>query len=177
MNNEWKKIQITPVGTVSSELKELSLVAAEGGIQRSGGHRGRSRTRTLVSEIVIAEEFADCLDGVEDFSHLLVLYWSHMLGGGGREVKQVHPAGRTDLPLVGVFATRSPARPNPVCVTTVELVEREGNVLRVRGLDAVDGSPVIDIKSYNPLFDRVEGARLSGWMEELMRTFAESDGT
>ena len=65
---------------------------------------------------------------------------------------------------MGVFATRSPDRPNPIGKTTVKIVERRGNVLRVQGLDAIDGSPVLDIKPYLPGYDSVEGARAPSWM-------------
>jgi len=64
---------------------------------------------------------------------------------------KVHPRGRLDLPLVGLFATRSPYRPNPLGLKLVELIKRKDNVIKVRGLDAIDGTPVIDIKPYDPL--------------------------
>jgi len=124
----------------------------------------------------IYEEYADCLEGIEGFSHVVILYWSHLVGDEGRKVKMVHPAGQSDMPLVGGFSTRSPARPNPVCVTTAELLERKGNVLSVKGLDAVDGSPVIDIKSHHPHFDSPENVRLAGWMKELMKRMADARG-
>lgn len=82
-----------------------------------------------------------------------MLYWSHIIGNEKREVKKVHPAGKEEFSPVGVFATRSPVRPNPICSTTVKLIERDGNVLKVRSLDALDGSPVIDIKFHHPSYD------------------------
>ena len=98
------------------------------------------------SKVVLAEEFAEGLDGIEGFSHVYVIFWLHKVKNRERRVLKVHPRGRRDLPLVGVFATRSPMRPNPIGLTLVELVERKGNVLVVRGLDAFDGTPVLDIK-------------------------------
>ena len=80
--------------------------------------------------------------------------------------------GRNDLPLVGVFATRSPARPNPICVTTVRLLERKANVLKVDDLDAVDGSPLLDIKPYTPSSEAADEVRLAGWMTQMRRELA-----
>jgi tRNA (Thr-GGU) A37 N-methylase len=81
--------------------------------------------------------------------------------------------GRKDLPLVGVFSTCSPARPNPVLVIAVRLLERDGYTLRVQGLDAVDGSPVVDIKPYLPSYYAIEDAKLSDWMNHILEGMRE----
>jgi len=81
--------------------------------------------------------------------------------------------GRKDIPRQGVFATCSPARPNPVLVTAVRLLERRGNILRVQGLEAVDGSPIVDIKPYNPRYYRVESPAVPEWMSNLQGEFFE----
>ena len=107
------------------------------------------------------------LEGIEGFSHILVLFWPHLLAPEKRAVRQVHPMGRKDILKQGVFATCSPARPNPVLVSVVPLISREGNVLRVKGLDAVDGSPVIDIKPYVEGYHEVENPTVPGWMKRL----------
>ena len=77
---------------------------------------------------------------------------------------KVHPRGQQELPLVGRFATRSPTRPNPIGKTTVKLLERRGNILKVTGLDAIDGTPVIDIKPYIPGYDSVLDTRVPPWV-------------
>jgi tRNA (Thr-GGU) A37 N-methylase len=74
---------------------------------------------------------------------------------------------REDLPLIGVFATRSNYRPNYIALTTVELLAVDGHVLKVKGLDALDGTPVLDIKPYVPHKDYVENARLPAWTQKL----------
>lgn len=137
---------------------------------------GWGSSRDMASELVIDDEYSDCLDGVEEFSHVLVMYWSHLAEDDGRTVTTVHPAGRKDMPVVGVFATRSPVRPNPVCVTTVEVLGRNGNVLTVKGLDAVDGSPVIDIKPHLPHYDAPGEVRLAGGMKSLIKKMARDHG-
>jgi tRNA-Thr(GGU) m(6)t(6)A37 methyltransferase TsaA len=135
-------IRIRPVGIVR---------ALEGGLSR----------------IEIFEEYEPALLGVEGFSHLIILYWMHKLQEGERALLKVRPKGRQDLPLVGVFASRSRARPNPIGLTVVELVGRSGRELIVRGLDALDGSPVIDIKPYIPRSDRPSHARVPDWVGKL----------
>ncbi len=118
------------------------------------------------SEIEILEELGPALDGIEDFSHIIVLYWMHRLQSLSGPLK-VHPAGLRELPLVGLFATRSPRRPNPIGLTTVRLLSRQDNRLRVAHLDALDGSPVIDIKPYFPSDPR--DPRLPDWARRWYR--------
>jgi len=84
------------------------------------------------------------------------------------KILKVHPRGRTDLPLLGVFATRTAFRPNPIGLTLVELLEVKNNVLVVRGLDAFDGTPVLDIKPYGSR-DMVVGARVPEWHKKLQK--------
>jgi tRNA-Thr(GGU) m(6)t(6)A37 methyltransferase TsaA len=87
---------------------------------------------------------------VEDYSHLFILFWITRIPPNRRGLMKVHPKSREDLPLVGVFATRTQYRPNPIGMTLVELLDRKKNVLRVRGLDAIRGTPVLDIKPISP---------------------------
>ena len=99
----------------------------------------------IVAEIEIFPEFKDGLLGIENYRRLLVLFWFNMREG---DKLQVHPRGDETRPIRGVFSTRSQYRPNPVGATVVELLERRDNVLIVRGLDAWEGSPVLDIKEW-----------------------------
>ena len=158
---------IKPVGSVISEIEEVSLVFRDRKLERRD-MPDRPQRREVISELVFDESYEDCLDGIEDFSHVIVLYWANRIPEEGRDVRKVHPAGKKDNPLVGVFATRSPARPNPVCVTTVRLLQRQGNFLRVKGLEAVDGSPIIDVKPHIPFADAPSDVKLSDWMQALI---------
>jgi tRNA-Thr(GGU) m(6)t(6)A37 methyltransferase TsaA len=99
--------------------------------------------RSAVSRIVVDPELTDGLSGLEAGGRLLVLYWLHRAEPGAL---LQHPRGDTERPVRGVFALRSPNRPNPIGATEVELIARKGNVLEVRGLDAIDGTPVLDLK-------------------------------
>lgn len=99
------------------------------------------------AEIEIAAEFAEGLEAIESLEHVWVLYWMHELGSEDRSQLRAHPRGDRDRPLRGVFSLHSPMRPNPIGMTRARLVRRNGNRLLVEGLDALDGSPVLDIKS------------------------------
>ena len=99
-----------------------------------------------VKQIEVCEQFSDGLKGVENVDSLLILFWMNRLDEGQRQVLQVHPRGDTSKEKRGVFVLRSPMRPNPIGLTKVRLVKREGNILTVEGLDALDDTPVIDIK-------------------------------
>jgi tRNA-Thr(GGU) m(6)t(6)A37 methyltransferase TsaA len=102
--------------------------------------------RDLISRIGIGKEYADGLAGIEDWSHLYVIYWMDKIPDEKKTL--LCPGSKPDMPTVGIFATRAPVRPNPIGLTLVELLRRERNVLVVKGLDALDGTPVLDIKPY-----------------------------
>lgn len=117
------------------------------------------------AEITIFPEFCPGLKGIENYSHLIILYWFHQRDNAEeRRVLQVVPKRHPGAPLVGVFASRSPTRPNPIGLCVVELIRVEGCKLRVKGLDAIEGSPVVDIKPYLPRADLVTEARAPEWM-------------
>ena len=130
------------------------------------GDEIRDKTRT--SQVVIRKELTTALDGIDGFSHLFVLFWLHETLEEQRKTLKVHPQGRKDLPLLGVFATRTMLRPNPLGLTLVELVKVDRNVLTVRGLDAFDGTPVLDIKPFDS-WDNVETAKVPEWWTMLKK--------
>jgi tRNA-Thr(GGU) m(6)t(6)A37 methyltransferase TsaA len=124
------------------------------------------KDKTKISRIVIRNELAEALEGVDSFSHLFVLFWLHQISNDQRKTLKIHPRGRRDLPLLGIFATRTLLRPNPVALTLVELIKIEGNVLTVRGLDAFDGTPVLDIKPFDS-WDTAKTAKVPEWWIKL----------
>ena len=107
---------------------------------------GRSE-KPETSRIHVYDAFADALDGVAELDQIQVLWWMHELNPEARDMLQAHPRGNHAVPARGVFALRSPMRPNPIGSAVVEVVKVFGNDITVRGLDALNGSPVIDIKS------------------------------
>jgi tRNA-Thr(GGU) m(6)t(6)A37 methyltransferase TsaA len=124
------------------------------------------RDKSRLSRIIIREDLQEALVGIDDFSHLFVLFWLGEISPEDRMTLKVHPRGRKDLPLLGVFATRTNLRPNPVGLTLVELVKVEGNVLTVRGLDAFDATTILDIKPYDP-WDSIAEPRVPKWWKKL----------
>lgn len=126
-----RKMELTPIGTVRSPYKN----------KKDTPHQGRNSEN--LAEIVILPEYEEGLEGIQHKSHLFILYW---FDRAEEPVLKVVPHGRKEKR--GIFSTRAPPRPNPIGLTLVELVKREGNVLTVKGLEALDGSPVLDIKPH-----------------------------
>lgn len=147
------EILLKPIGKVISEITEPQ--------------RGMGEWSDVVSEIVIDEDLKEHLEGLEEFSHILVIFWMHKSPVTGSPPSKIHPKGRADLPLVGLFATRAPYRPNSLGVSTVKLVERRGTTLIVKGLDALSGTPVIDVKPYMPPIDDPTEVRMPDWVKKL----------
>lgn len=150
MASEFHTITLKPIGFVRSKVKEAAPL---------GSHNWEQ----IVSEIVVNTSLTEALDGLEEFSHIVILYWMHRSTEDKVPFK-VHPMHREELPLTGLFATRAPSRPNPIGQTVVRLLERRGNILKVKGLDALDGSPVIDIKPYIPHSDLVADSKVPKWL-------------
>lgn len=134
------------IGVIHTPFKE----SAETPIQSS-----RSSAK---GEIEVFSDFIEGLDGVEDFSHLILLYVWH-LAPKAEELK-VKPF--LDDHKYGVFATRYPCRPNPIGISVVQLLEREGNRLKIQGVDMLNETPLLDIKPYVPEFD-IHPAERIGW--------------
>lgn len=148
MTSELPSMTLKAIGIVRSEIKQTS----------------RQDCREIVSDIVIDSSLTEALDNLDDFSHIIVLYWMHQVPALSQVPAKVHPRGRHELPLVGLFATRAPYRPNPIGKATVRLLQRRGNILKVEGLDAIDGTPVIDIKPYIPRYDSVTDSKVPPWI-------------
>jgi len=124
------------------------------------------KDKSRLSEIFIDCELTQALEGIVGFSHVFVLFWLSKITAKQRRTLKVHPRGRLDLPLVGVFSARTNLRPNPIGLTLCELVKVASNVLTVRGLDAFDGTPVLDVKPYDP-WDCAKNARMPEWWMQL----------
>jgi len=123
-----------------------------------------------VGEIEVFKGYEEGLKDIEGFSHLIILYMFHK--SVKRSIKKEHYLNSFGLlvkPYLddaprGLFATRSPNRPNPIGLTIVELLERKGNILKVRGIDMLDGTPLLDIKPYVSKFDQKNNVKI-GWLE------------
>lgn len=129
-------MELYPIGRIYSSFKQKG----------DAPHQGRASDAESLIEIF--PEYAPGLKNIEEASHLIVLYWGHR---ADRKVLQAKPPWGKEIR--GVFATRSPNRPNPIAFCVGEILQVEGNQIRVKGLDALDGSPVVDIKVYSPEID------------------------
>jgi len=143
------KICLEPVGFVKTEAVGKEV-----------------RDKNVISQIIFREELTDALEGVEEFSHLFVLFWLHEMSDEDRRIMNVRPRGRRDMPLLGIFATRTPHRPNPIGLTRVKLLKVDGNTITVQGLDAFDGTPVLDIKPFDS-WDTTDDVRVPEWWMKL----------
>ncbi len=117
------------------------------GFVRRTSAKDDEKDRSLVSEIVLTSDLAKALDGIHEWSHIYVIYWLDKVMHNDEPVLHF-PGAKPESAPVGILSTRAPIRPNPIGLTLVELIRREKNVIHVRGLDAYDGTPVLDIKPY-----------------------------
>jgi tRNA-Thr(GGU) m(6)t(6)A37 methyltransferase TsaA len=132
--------------------------------------------------IEILEEYRDGLRGIEEFSHIIVIAYLHKVTDHQRKTLVVKPRrairlgfSLEELPEIGVFASDSPHRPNPIALTIVELIKIDKNILYVKNLDLFDGTPVLDIKPYTPS-RIISNIRIPNWVrliEERIREYKQ----
>jgi len=124
-----------------------------------------------ISQIRIFKQYCESLQGLDSFSHVIVLYWLHLRDNPEeRNTLKVVPRRHPGAPEVGVFASRSPSRPNPIGLCVVQLSRIDECSLFVKNLDALEESPVIDIKPYIPRADSVPNAQAPNWTLSGPRT-------
>ncbi len=135
-----------------------------GRVRNSIRKKKREGWESVSSDVVIEPKYEEALEGIEEYSHIFILFWlSRVSAKARREMVKIHPRFRLDLPLVGVFSTRTQYRPNPIGLTLVELLGKKKNILRVRGLDAMNGTPVLDIKPVSPQTEFPRKTRVPKW--------------
>lgn len=133
------KVVYTPIGFVAGSFDEPSYPKT---------------MRNSESTLILDEKYAGALDGLDRFKFILVIY--HIDRSPGYR-EHVHPMGDQSAPERGVLATRSPCRPNPIGITVVEILTIEGNKIKVTGFDALNKTPILDIKPYEEHFDSPAG--------------------
>lgn len=141
------------------EMKPIGIVSRTSSAENE-------RDRSLLAKIIVEEDLASALDGIEEWSHIYVIFWLDKVVHAVKPKLYHHNSG------AGIFAARSPIHPNPIGLTLVELVKRDENVLWVKGIDALDGTPVIDIKPY-PDWNQgqlivVTNYRIPRWLKEIL---------
>ena len=153
------EIKLRPIGVVRVNATEEQVREEEGEIE---------------GELEIFPEFEPALEGLDGYSHLFLIFYFHKLRPEQIGPQQVKPKrllqrGFTleELPTLGVFALDSPSRPNPIGLTLVRLLKREGRRLFVKGLDAFDDTPILDLKGYRPDY-RTDDYLIPDWHRRLM---------
>jgi tRNA-Thr(GGU) m(6)t(6)A37 methyltransferase TsaA len=114
----------------------------------------------------IFKKYADALKGLDDFSHVFVLYWFDRNDTPAkRSILQVHPRGNKKNPLTGVFACRAPVRPNLIALSLCKIISVKNNVVYIENIDALDNSPILDLKPYIPQIDHIiKNVRVPDWL-------------
>lgn len=123
-----------------------------------------------LSSVILEEQYASGLKGLEDFSHAVILFYLDQAKYQQEKHLQRRPRNREDMPLVGIFSQRGKDRPNRIGMTSVEIISVTEDTLVVKGLDAVNGTPVLDIKPYYPAYDRKDAA-VPEWVNRLMEHY------
>ncbi len=142
--------KVQPIGIIHSPYTDPQEVPIQGRFSEARG------------EVDLSPEYEEGLRDIDGFSHLIILYWFHRAEGHSLLVKPF----LDDTPR-GLFATRHPARPNPIGLSVVRLLERRGNILQISEVDVLDGTPLLDIKPYIPRFDERKGATV-GWLRDRL---------
>ena len=164
---------LQPIGWVVQGRAWSEQASTDPATQGAGNHPQEGW-----AEIEIDADWAEALDGIEGFSHIWVVWWLDRFEAPPTS-HRVHPEGRPEMPLVGLFATRSPRRPCPIAITAVRLLAPAGRLLtggarlRVEGLDACEGTPILDIKPYLRRGDLIPEATAASWLEDLWRIHDE----
>lgn len=142
------EIKLNPIGYVKNNEK-----------QHFGGWKN------IVSEIVVNEEWKDALLGLSDFSHIIVVYFMHEIKTC--DIRHIPQGKRGEVPEVGIFACRCPARPNPIGISTVKLLNVKDSVITIQGLDVIQDTPILDIKPHTPQYDAAENPKVPNWINKL----------
>ena len=151
-----KKIQVTAIGTVRSTRREAIDDLWDG----------------EEASIELNSDFSpDALLGLSDFSHVEILFFMDQVESQKIEVGARHPRNNTEWPKVGIFAQRGKNRPNQIGATVCEIISVVGRVLTVKGLDAIDGTPVLDIKPWVKEFAPRGAVKQPAWITELMEKY------
>ncbi len=153
-------IQLTPIGLVKTKFVGEEL-------------RNQS-FEELEADIEILDEYADGLEAINGFSHLLIFFYMHQITKKNRKRLKIKPRivvryglSLEEVPSVGVFCLDSPNRPNPIGLSVVRLLWRKGNILHVKGIDALNETPVLDIKPYSPA-RKIEKFDLPEWYKNII---------
>jgi tRNA (adenine37-N6)-methyltransferase len=149
------KIIIEPVGFVSSPVSE-----------RTDENWGEVK-----SKIILEPEFAGALLGLEGFSHAIIVTYLHEANYEKEKHLQRRPRNLKTMPMLGIFSQRAKNRPNPIGITAVQILKVGNDYIEIKGLDAIDKTPILDIKPYYPHYDKIEDSKVPEWVNILMKGY------
>lgn len=150
-----KEIILQPIGFVSSLITE-----------RIDENWGETK-----SKIILNSEYTGALLGLENFSHAIIVTYLHQAHYEKEKHLQRRPRNLETMPNVGIFSQRAKDRPNPIGITAVEIISVGDDYLEVKGLDAINETPVLDIKPYYPHYDKIDFANVPEWVNRLMKNY------
>lgn len=150
-----KEIKLSPVGFVSSSITEQT--------DENWGQ--------IISRILLKPEYIGALSGLEDFSHAIIITYLHQAKYEQEKHLRRRPRGLKSMPETGIFSQRAKDRPNPIGVTTVKIINVGDDYIDVQGLDAVNDTPVLDIKPYYPHYDKIDSPKVPEWVNRLMEKY------
>lgn len=150
-----KEIILKPIGFVSSSVTEQT--------DENWGQ--------ITSRILLQSEYIGALSGLEDFSHAIIITYLHQAKYEKEKHLQRRPRGLESMPKVGIFSQRAKDRPNPIGVTAVKIINVEDGYIEVQGLDAINETPVLDIKPYYPQYDKIDSPKVPEWVNMLMEKY------
>ena len=148
---EQHSLELKPIGVIHSPYRDRGDAPRQGCKSQE------------ICQVEVFKEFEEGLKDIDGFSHIVLLYWFHKSRAYSLEITTPW-----DTALHGLFTTRSPDRPNPLGLSVVELLAREKNILQVKGLDAIDDTPLLDIKPYIPVIDETRPIKI-GWLKGKLR--------
>ncbi len=150
-----RTVRFTPIGVVSNQVNAP--------VDENWG--------SVISRLVIDTVYAEGIKGLSEFSHAIVVTFLDQARFARAKHLVKRPRGLATMPEVGIFAQRAKDRPNPIGITAVEIVTVGDGFLEVKGLDAINGTPILDIKPYYPHYDLMNDAKVPEWVERLMKNY------
>ncbi len=150
-----KEIQLNPIGFVSSPVTE----------------RMDENWGEIKSKIILNSEYAGAFSGLEDFSHAIIVTFLHQAKFDKEKHLQRRPRNLETMPKVGILSQRAKNRPNPIGITAVEIISVGDGYLEVAGLDAINETPVLDVKPYYRHYDKIDNCKTPEWVDRLMNNY------
>jgi len=150
-----EEIKLKPIGFVSSPVTK-----------RMDENWGK-----ITSKIKLKPEYTGALTGIDGFSHAIIITYLHQAKYEKEKHLQRRPRNLETMPMAGILSQRAKNRPNPIGITAVEIINAGDDYLELKGLDAIDATPILDIKPYYPDYDKIDNPEVPEWVDRLMKGY------